>query len=146
MTARRRELCQSLILGACPFLVVPRYNSVVKPFSWPRLSLIAGPNHAGPDQDKLQSAVQRSFDSYYNSFSTGKPFPPTFITHLTWWFERGRARRVCFEIGPPLTGVGEIKQIEVGNKEELNDLIGEGKTLSTLLRAFAIVELASTEH
>jgi hypothetical protein len=107
-----------------------------------RLSLITGPNDSDPNQDKLrlEPEVQKGLDSYHGSFSKGKPFPTVILALLTAWFEGGRGRKVRFEIGPPLTGVGEVKRIEAANEEELNALIGDGKTLSTFLPTFASVE------
>ena len=109
-----------------------------------RLTLIAGQKEPSPSQDKLrlEPAAQNQFDSYCQSFSIGRPFPPVLPVSLTAWFERGCGRKVYFEIEPPFTGVGEAKRIEVASKEELSDLIGDGKTLETLLRAFANVEPA----
>jgi hypothetical protein len=111
-------------------------------FSTPRLSLIAGPNNPEANQDKLylEPEAQRHFDSYHDSFSIGKPFPSALLALLTAWLERRRGCQVCFEIAPPLTWLGEVKRIEVANKEELDSFIGNGKTLSTFLQAFASVD------
>jgi hypothetical protein len=57
----------------------------------------------------------------------------------------GHGRRMRFEIEAPFTGAGQTKRVEVASEEELDDLIGDGTTLETLLRAFANAEPTSAQ-
>ena len=100
----------------------------------PRLFLIAGPNDPNPDQEKLRQKLEPEAQKYLESFITAKDIPNSsrFVlrTLLTEWL-RGRGRKVRLEVE-----VGEeVKNKEVTNVKELDELVGDGKTPSTLLQA-----------
>jgi len=103
-----------------------------------RLSLIVGRNDSDPNQQEMQRKLELEAQGWLDSFFTLEGCDCSVLhTLLTAGWLGTHGRKVHFEIGPPLAGIGEVKRLEVANKEELNDLIGNGKTVSTFLRAFA---------
>jgi len=92
---------------------------------------------------QLEPYAQKFLDSWFEE--EAKPVPLVLFALLNAWFERGRGRKVRFQIHPPFTQAGELKSIEVTNKEELDVVIGNGETLSTFLHGFDSVEPLSTK-
>lgn len=116
----------------------------MKPFSLVRLSLIAGPNDTGASHQERRQKLEPLFQGWLDPFVSGRvPNCSVLIALLAAGWPLGHGRKARFEVGPPLTEAGEVKGIEVANNKELNDLIGDGETPSTLLQALASAVPAS---
>jgi hypothetical protein len=106
-----------------------------------RRFLDAGSNDTNPSRQewrsKLEPLLQRSMDPFVH----GEVFNCSVFRALSkaGW-PLGHGRKMRFEIGAQFTGAGETKCVEVASEKELDDLFGDGKTIETLLRAFANVE------
>jgi hypothetical protein len=97
------------------------------------LFLIAGPNDPNPDQEKLRQKLEPEARKYLDSyFTVEEPNASRSVLHslLTTWLG-ATGCKVRFEIAVD----GEVKGKEVTSVEELNGLIGSGKTPATLLQA-----------
>lgn len=88
------------------------------------IQLIAGLNDPNPHQEKFRQKLQPEVQRYWDSLFSKHPNSSRAVLHAylaTWLVGRGRKVR--------------IGNKEVTNVEELNELLGYDKTLSTLLQA-----------
>jgi hypothetical protein len=99
----------------------------------PAVRLIAELNDPNLNQEKLRQKLEPEAGKYLDSYlMVEKPNASRSVLHslLTNWLA-GRECKVRFEIEVD----GKIRSKEVTNLKELDELIGDGKTPSTLLRA-----------
>jgi uncharacterized protein (DUF4415 family) len=93
------------------------------------VSLIAGPKDpiAAQEKSQLEPELQRWLNSCF--IASKPPSSSALLPVSTAWLQRGRGRKVRFEIETE----GKVRGKEVASVGELEDLIGAGKTPEAFL-------------
>jgi hypothetical protein len=109
-----------------------------------RLFLVAGSNDTRPSNQEWRTNLEPLLQRWLDPFALGEvPNCSIFraLAKAGWPFGDGRKMRL--EIGAQLIGASEVKFIELSSDEELNELVGDNRTLSDFLGAFGSLEPAS---